>query len=65
MSQFGACSARISGDRQTDRTTTVTIAEHAHQGLIIIIMQVVTKQQTTFDMPLALNFIVDACSSIM
>ena len=45
MSRFGACSARISGDRhthrhtrththtQTHRTTTVTLAAHARRGL--------------------------------
>ena len=30
MNQFGACSARTSGDRQTDRPNTVTLAAHAH-----------------------------------
>ena len=46
MSRFGACSARISGDRhthththtqthtQTHRTTTVTLVAHARRGLI-------------------------------
>ena len=46
MSRFGACSARISGDRhththrQTDRQThrpsTITFAVHAHRGLFIV-----------------------------
>ena len=39
MSRFGACSARIRGDRQTHtqthRASTVTLAAHAHRGLII------------------------------
>ena len=30
-----ACSARISVDRHTDRTTTVTLAAHARRGLIM------------------------------
>ena len=30
MSQFGACSARISGDRQIYRPSTVTLAAHVH-----------------------------------
>ena len=30
-----ACSARISVDTQTHRTTTVTLAAHARRGLII------------------------------
>ena len=30
-----ACSARTRADRQTDRTTTVTLAAHARRGLII------------------------------
>ena len=38
MSRFGACSARISGDRHTDtqthRPSTVTLAAHAHRGLM-------------------------------
>ena len=40
MSRFGACSARISGDRHTHRhthrhrMTTVTLAAHARRGLI-------------------------------
>ena len=40
MGRFVACSARISVDThtQTDRTTTVTLAAHAHRGLIIISM---------------------------
>ena len=33
MSRFGACSARISGDRHTHRTTTITLAAHARRGL--------------------------------
>ena len=43
MSRFGACSARISGDTQTHRTTTVTLAAHARRGLIIIITSGYTK----------------------
>ena len=38
MSRFGACSGRIRGDRHTDtqthRASTVTLAAHAHRGLI-------------------------------
>ena len=42
MSRFGTCSARIRGDRhththtdtQTHRASTVTLAAHAHRGLI-------------------------------
>ena len=35
MSRFGACSARISGDRQThtERLYTITLAAHARRGL--------------------------------
>ena len=34
ISRLVACSARIVVDRQTHRTTTVTLAAHARQGLI-------------------------------
>ena len=34
MSRLVACSARIVVDRQTHRTTTVTLAAHARRGLI-------------------------------
>ena len=46
MSRFGACSARISGDRQTDRhththrqTSTVTLAAHEHRGFVGAVRQ--------------------------
>ena len=35
ISRLVACSARIVVDRQTHRTTTVTLAAHARRGLII------------------------------
>ena len=45
ISRLVACSARIVIDRQTDkqthRTTTVTLAAHARRGLITIIMNIV------------------------
>ena len=34
ISRLVACSARIFADRQTHRTTTVTLAAHARRGLI-------------------------------
>ena len=33
ISRFVACSARIVVDRQTQRTTTITLAAHARRGL--------------------------------
>ena len=35
ISRLVACSARIVADKQTHRTTTVTLAAHARRGLII------------------------------
>ena len=35
ISRLVACSARIDADKQTNRTTTVTLAAHARRGLII------------------------------
>ena len=35
ISRLVACSARIDADKQTHRTTTVTLAAHARRGLII------------------------------
>ena len=60
ISRLVACSARIVADRQTDRqthrTTTVTLAAHARRGLIIIQPTVSTVPTFTYNYYTVYNY---------